>query len=438
VATVQKLPSEEHETRAETTRSERLRQQRDLAFTVLAWVAVAGVGIWVLAHIIDTILLFLLGAIIAYAIAPVVHRLRRVMPKTAAIAVVYLSALSGLVGLFVAFVLIVLGQATSVAESILSLIQPGAGGRPSAAYQTLKDLGLPDDQVQQAIQSLTDTLHHTGGGFVNVGMGAVTAILGACIVGIISVYFVADGEQFSASLLANTPIRYRAHLRVLLASLDRVISGYIRGQVLLSLIIGALVGIGMWLLRVPNPLFLGVVAFVFEFVPMIGLWIIGAVCVVVAFSHGWITALLALGYFILASTFEADIASPRILGRAVNVHPVISLFALLAGAELFGLWGALFAAPAAGLAQALGRTYWAEWRAGHPQQFPEGDTVKDAQPTEPPSAHAPPEPEAVPIAMVTSVDQHATPTNGPSERQAKNGSHGRENGPQRWGATGDG
>jgi formamidopyrimidine-DNA glycosylase len=171
--------------------------------------------------------------------------------------------------------------------------------------------------------------------------------------------------------VANTPITYRDHLSVLLVSLNRVISGYIRGQLLLSLIIAALVGAGMWLLGVPNPLFLAVVAFVFEFVPMVGLWIIGAVCVVVALSQGWTIALLALGYFVLASTFEADIASPRILGRAVHVHPVVSLFALLAGAEMFGLWGALFAAPAAGLAQALGRTYWAEWRAAHPREFPE-------------------------------------------------------------------
>jgi predicted PurR-regulated permease PerM len=148
-------------------------------------------------------------------------------------------------------------------------------------------------------------------------------------------------------------------------------TGYIRGQMLLSFLIAALVGIGMWLLGVPHPLFLAAVAFVFECVPVVGFWIMGAVCVIMALTQGWSTALFALGYFVIASNIEANIAAPRILGRAVHVHPVVSLLALLAGAEAFGLWGALFAAPAIGIAQALLSAEWTGWRETHPREFPE-------------------------------------------------------------------
>jgi predicted PurR-regulated permease PerM len=161
-------------------------------------------------------------------------------------------------------------------------------------------------------------------------------------------------------------------------TVNHVIGGYIRGQLLLSLIISVLVGVGMWLLRVPHPLFLAAVAFVFEFVPMIGLWIVGATCVLVALTQSPTLALIVLVYIALASAFEGNIASPRILGRAVDIHPVVSLFALLAGAELFGLWGALFAAPAAGLAQALFSAFWKGWRSAHPEQFAEAGGSEDA------------------------------------------------------------
>jgi len=73
----------------------------------------------------------------------------------------------------------------------------------------------------------------------------------------------------------------------------------------------------------------------------------------------------------IASVIEGNILSPRLLGHAVGVHPLVSLFALLAFAEVFGLWGALFAAPAAGFAQALATALWRQWRSAHPEQYPQ-------------------------------------------------------------------
>jgi hypothetical protein len=74
---------------------------------------------------------------------------------------------------------------------------------------------------------------------------------------------------------------------------------------------------------------------------------------------------------IIASIIEGNILSPRLLGHAVGVHPLVSLFFLLAFAEVFGLWGALFAAPIAGFVQAIGTAFWRQWRSNHPEQYPE-------------------------------------------------------------------
>jgi len=72
---------------------------------------------------------------------------------------------------------------------------------------------------------------------------------------------------------------------------------------------------------------------------------------------------------VIVHVLEGDIIGPRIVGKAVGLHPVISIAALIAGSELFGIWGALFASPIAGVLQALIAALWTNWRATHPEQF---------------------------------------------------------------------
>jgi predicted PurR-regulated permease PerM len=72
--------------------------------------------------------------------------------------------------------------------------------------------------------------------------------------------------------------------------------------------------------------------------------------------------LIVLAYFVLVHIVEGDVVGPRIMGRAVGIHPATGLIALVAGTEVFGIWGALFAAPIAGLVQAILIGVWIEWR----------------------------------------------------------------------------
>jgi predicted PurR-regulated permease PerM len=120
---------------------------------------------------------------------------------------------------------------------------------------------------------------------------------------------------------------------------------------------------------VPFALLLGVLAFVLEFIPVLGTLVSGAICVLLALTKGWVIALIVLVYFVVVHVIEGDVVGPRIVGKAVGLHPVVSLAALIAGAELFGIAGALLAAPVAGVLQALLIAIWIEWRATHPKAF---------------------------------------------------------------------
>jgi len=119
---------------------------------------------------------------------------------------------------------------------------------------------------------------------------------------------------------------------------------------------------------------------VFEFIPIIGVFFSGALCVLLALvSRGPLWAVIVLVYFIVIHVIEGDVIGPRIVGRAVGVHPAVSIFALLAGAEVFGVWGALLASPVAGVTQVFIAALWRQWRQTHAGEFSE--EIEAAEPS---------------------------------------------------------
>jgi predicted PurR-regulated permease PerM len=188
---------------------------------------------------------------------------------------------------------------------------------------------------------------------------------------ILSIYLASDGARIAHWLKHETPGGHtRTRAQILVIVINRVIGGYVRGVLTLALLIGVLVGVGLALLGVPYAVLLGVLAFFMEFVPVLGVFISGAAALIVAVAHFQepIRPALVLACFVVVHIIEGDVVGPRIMGRAVGIHPATGLIALVAGTEVFGIWGALFAAPLAGLLQAILAAAWVEFRGGHPQE----------------------------------------------------------------------
>jgi len=198
-----------------------------------------------------------------------------------------------------------------------------------------------------------------------------SAAIGIVVIIVLSIYFVAAAPSIGRWLRTQTPINHRERVNYFLDTVNRIVGGYIRGQVTLAAIVGLLVGLGMqFLFHLPFAVLLGLLAFVLEFIPFLGVIVSGAACVLVALTQGFIVALLVLGYFVGVHVIEGEVLGPRIVGSFVGLHPAVELIVLIAGAELFGLWGALFAAPVAGIIQAFAETFWMEYRRTHPDLFP--------------------------------------------------------------------
>ncbi|HEY7779749.1 MAG TPA: AI-2E family transporter [Ktedonobacterales bacterium] len=346
--------------------------RRDVALTVLIWIVVTAMVLWAAAHVVHALLVLVIAGLLAYALMPPIAYLSRWIPRPIAVVVIYLLVLAVVGAIGYAVINTAVVELTALAEHIRELLTPNQAGIAPLVAE-LEALGIPRAQIDAFAQQLAAQIQAGAQGALPLLSAFVTvtlsAMLDTVLVVVLSIYLLADGRRVAGWLRANAPTRYRPRVTLLLHIVERVVGGYIRGQVLLCALIGVLVGGGMAVLGVPYAVLLGVLAFILEFIPNLGTLVSGAICVLAALTQGWVLALVVLGYFVFVHVIEGYIVGPRIVGRAVGVHPAVSIVALLAGAELFGLWGALFASPVAGLAQAFLAAIWVQWRQTHLSEY---------------------------------------------------------------------
>lgn len=345
-------------------------RRRDIPIAILAWLALGGLLLWAASYIVRSLLVMVVAALLAFALTPAVRFFQRMMPRVLAVIVVYLVVLSGISLLLYEIVSATIGQVAALSETVQKLLTAHGKELPPI-LQFLQRFGVTQEQVRNVGQLIVQQASGIVSNVPPLLSGIADFMLNVVIVAVLSIYLLLDGGRAINWLRCNIPITQRERMHFFMDTVERVIGGYIRGQLIMSSTVGLLVGIGMTLFGVPYAVLLGVVAFILEFVPIIGTILSGVLCVLIALSKGWVIALLVLIYFIVVHVIEGDILAPRIVGKAVGVHPAVSLFALLAGAELFGIWGAVLGSPLAGLIQAALVTIWQDWRANHPEQFPE-------------------------------------------------------------------
>ncbi len=292
-----------------------------LPLAILAWTAVALLILWLAGHVIQTLLLLTFAALLAYALSPAVKLLERVMPRFLAILIVYLVVLGALGGLLYLIVSAAISQVVSLSGYVQFLLTPGKGGQLTPLEQTLRSLGLSQSQVTSARDQVVSSIEGFAGSVVPLLTGLVSAILDVILVAVLSIYLLIDGSRVSNWLRQNMPMQQQGRMKFLLDTLQRVVGGYIRGQLLLCALIAVLVGVGMQIIGVPYALLLGVLTFILEFIPVLGTLVSGVICVLLALTKGWIIAVIVLVYFIVVHIIEGDVVGPRIVGKIIGLAP---------------------------------------------------------------------------------------------------------------------
>jgi len=319
-------------------------------------VLVALVLLYIAGQVIERVGHFLLlvaaATVIAFLVAPAVGRLQGAIgSRLAATAIVYLGVLGGIalgLGLLAGPLI---REAAAFAREL-----PGHVDRLTEFANSLEQLaasrGIPLQLSDLATQA-TRQLQAVGAVVLAGTLGAAVAVTSAfadlAVALVLSFYLSVDGPRLRDRLHDRIPEPHRPRLFRLEESVRRVFGGYVRGQLILGISIGLVAGFGAAFLGLPYPVVLGVLAGVFELVPMFGS-LLGAIpAVIVSLFQPFPTVLWVILFFFAINQAENYLLAPRITGGSLGLSPLGALVALLIGVELAGFLGALVAVPIAAL-----------------------------------------------------------------------------------------
>lgn len=195
---------------------------------------------------------------------------------------------------------------------------------------------------QAYITSLVDAL-----------MGLVTHAIGLIITPVLAFYLLSDWNQFREELLRIVPGRWRHEVSLVWRDLDKVLSGVIRGQVTVAIIVGILVSAGLYLLNVKYALLIGILAGMLDLIPYFGAIIGATPAVTLALLESPYLAVKVVLLFFIIHQVEGTIIGPKILGESVGLHPLSVIFFVFVGSELGGLAGMLLGVPVAAIGKVL-------------------------------------------------------------------------------------
>ena len=308
------------------------------------------------------VLLFVTAAVIALILNPLVAGLQRAhLPRGIAIVCVYLGFLGALAAAGVLLANPISDQVTTLRDDIPS-ITDSANERLADVQDYFDRKGINveiKEQGHTALDTLQDKVIGGTDSIVSFGTDLltklVTAGFGLILVFVLSVYMLIHGERIGALVRGVMPPGDGTREDDYPSRVVRAVAGYVRGQLLFSLVMGAGAGLGLWIFGVTGlfpdgktyALAFGVWFGLMELVPYVGPFLGAVPPVLVALFQDPITAVWVALLFIGLQQIEGHIASPLIFGHALRINPLLVIFALLFGAELFGIIGALVALPVA-------------------------------------------------------------------------------------------
>jgi predicted PurR-regulated permease PerM len=348
------------------------------------WIQLVGLPIlllllWVVAGAVrHVVFLFLVALLIALLLSPLVRALQRFrLPHGFAVALVYLAFAVVLIAAIGALGTVLVSETKTAAKRVDSYFTNvnGRNGQVAAdrdvdrLQQWLNGHSLGSVHVQRRGHELVrDIRKHDIGKYtdkvVNFLEGAAISIgkllFSIIVILVVSVYMLLDFQRFDRAIDRRFPPHPGSES--LLVRMERSLVSYVKGQALVSLIIGTSAGVGLWVLGAVGALpggqkyalVFGAWVAITELIPYLGPWLGAIPPFVYAFVVHPLSAVWVALLFLGIHQIEGHIVVPNVMGSALRLHPLLVIFGLLAGGEIYGLPGALVALPIL----AAGRAVW--------------------------------------------------------------------------------
>ena len=352
------------------------RQERNRLILVgLAAVVV----VWLLVNSWDGLGPFIIALVLGYLMLPLVDLIARFVPRAIAILLVYLVFI-GAVWALVSWLFPLIGSQVKELSDDVPAYQKQFDQWSAQDTDWYNNLPISAEVRHSIENSINNSLNAIGSGVQSALVGTVTAISRAMgfIVGLFIVpfwlfYVLKDKSRGMDAFNSMLPRAWRSDVWRIVRIINGVFSQYIRGQLILALIVGLASTIGMFIVGAPFPVILGVISGITEIVPIIGP-ILGAIpgLALAAFHpEGWVMVLKVLAVYLIVQQLENNLLVPKIQGDSVKVHPALIMVALVVGSQVGGLLGLVLAVPVAAI---LRDTYIYLYR-----RFAENYSPRDAE-----------------------------------------------------------
>jgi predicted PurR-regulated permease PerM len=357
--------------------SEAAVSARLIAKVVLVAAAVIA-GLYLLYEVREVIGLVLAAAFFALAIAPAVNFLdRNRVPRWLAILIVYLSIGAGIFGIGLLVVPPLVDGVNDLSKDLPGYVEDLRENESFREYDDRYDI---TDKLTEQAEDLPNRLGDAAGTLADVTVNVFNRFVQLFAILVITFFLLMDGGRILEFAFRQLPRERELRLRTIADDVSEAIAGYVFGNFVISVLAGLVTYVTLTILDIPFAVPLAVLFAFFDLVPLVGATIggilVGLVVALVSFPGGLIVWAAVL---IVYQQVENNIIQPYVYGRTVQIHPLAIIVAILIGAALLGILGALVAIPIAAAIQSVVRDWW---------RFRQGAQVPSARAEEPPPTPA--------------------------------------------------
>lgn len=295
----------------------------------------------------------LIAGFFAIVLAPLVRRLEARLRghRGAATAIVMLAATVLFLGVVAIFVMPIRSQILATVTDLPGSVDQAASGRGPVGHLVSR-LHL-NNLVRDHQSEIRDWADRVNGQSFDIARSVVEGVLAFVTIFVTAFLLLTQTSAIGGAVQGLIPHRRRPAAKRVSVDAAAAVSGYMIGNLLISVIAGVSAFVCLLALGVPNPAVLALWVAFADLIPLVGATLGAAVAVLASFLHNTTAGIVSLVFFIVYQQFENSVLQTKVMSRTVKVNPLVVLLSVLFGVELFGLMGALLAIPLAGSVQVL-------------------------------------------------------------------------------------